>query len=146
MIECLKRSQEAPVSLTLMQHHSTGWMDRSPFSVCLARCSKMLRKTWLTDPANWSCLNLWPMTCLGCRDLNVMLLLLILLPALPSVFVESSVVGVVGGSERILLESQRESLVLTAAEIVGCHNGPLPLPHYPRQDRSSCFLFNQTIY
>ena len=53
------------------------------------------------------------MICWGCRDLDVMLLLLILLP--PSSFVEStSVVGVVGGSESILLERQRESLVLAS--------------------------------
>ena len=72
------------------------------------------------------------MICWGCRDLDVMLLLLLLLP--PSL-VESSVLAVVGGSESILLESQRESLVLTAAEIVGCHNrDQLPLPDYPRQD------------
>ena len=81
-----------------------------------------------------------------CRDLlNVMLLLLILLP--PSSFVEStSVVGVVGGSESILLERQRESTVLAAAEIVGCPDGHLPLPDYPRQDPSSCHLFNWTIF
>ena len=71
------------------------------------------------------------MTCWVCRDLDVMLLLLILLP--PS-FVESggSVVAVVGGSPSILLENQRESRVLAAAEIVGCPDGHLPLPDYPR--------------
>ena len=53
------------------------------------------------------------MICWECRDLDVMLLLLILLPS--SSFVESaSVVGVVGGSESILLERQRESLVLAS--------------------------------
>ena len=72
------------------------------------------------------------MICWGFRDLDVMLLLLLLLP--PSL-VESSVLAVVGGSESILLERQRESLVLTAAEIFGCHNRhQLPLPDYPRQD------------
>ena len=73
------------------------------------------------------------MICWECRDPKVMLLLLILLR--PS-FVESSVLAVVGGSESILLERQRESLVLTAAEIFGCHNRhQLPLPDYPRQEK-----------
>ena len=73
------------------------------------------------------------MICWGCRDLHVMFLLLLIL--LPSSFVEASVLAVVGGSERIELERQRESAVLDAAEIVGCHNRhQLPLPDYPRQD------------
>ena len=114
-----------------------------PSSVCLANSWK-IRRTWYRPTLPVSCLNLWPMICWGCRDLDVMLLLLILLP--PSSFVESSVVGVVGGSESILLERQRESPVLAAAEIVGCPDGHLPLPDYPRQDPSSCHLFNWTIF
>ena len=92
------------------------WLAMDPLllsSVCLARCWK-IRRTWYRPTHPVSCLNLWPMIFWECRDLlDVMLLLLILLP--PSSFVESnSVVGVVGGSESILLDRQRESLVLAS--------------------------------